>query len=226
MILLTGDEARHLTGSLRAGPGFRFIAATGNGRGWQAEVVSIHGGRVEARAWDELPPEGGAALQLTVAVGIVKGQRMDWAVEKAAEMGAARFIPLATKFGVVAPGVGKLERWRKIALSAAKQSRRLTLMHVDEQLEFSDLLAFPAPLMAFDPSGKPISQLESEPGFRRPDPVLTAVVGPEGGFSPAELAAFESAAAILVSLGDHPLRTETAVVAALQVLKNFTEEAG
>ena len=83
-----GPEADHLVRVLRARPGSRIIAFNGMGSGWRAEVVAIKGFTVECRILEPLAEEPASGLRLQVGVGIVKGQRMDWAVEKASETGA------------------------------------------------------------------------------------------------------------------------------------------
>lgn len=215
LLIVTGDEAVHLIRALRASPGDRFTAFDGKGRGWLATITSVSKSEVRAAVTSNLLIETPPALRVTVAVGAVKGPRMEWAVEKAAELGATRLIPLLTKFGVVEPGEGRVRRWRAIALAAAKQSRRLRLMEIAEPLPLNrfcgDLLR---PTCVFDwtPEAAPRSDLRSEMGNLGE---LTIVIGPEGGFSDRERESLRLAGASFVTLGEHPLRTETAVAVAL-----------
>jgi len=131
-IVVSGSEAHHLISVLRARVGFEFVAFDGVGSGWQVEIACLKGKTAVGRVVEALPCEPLPSVAVTVAVGVVKGQRMDYAVEKTAETGAVRFIPLLTDYGVITPGAGKAERWRAVALAAVKQSRRLRLMQVTE----------------------------------------------------------------------------------------------
>ena len=221
-LVVAGAESRHLVRALRAKPGFKFIAIDGLGNGWRAKIAAVKGERVEALAVEELESEPPPTPAVTVAVGVVKGARMDWAVEKAAELGATGFIPLLAAFGSVQPGEGRLTRWRAIAIAAAKQSRRLRLMDVYKPQALTNLLASMGSrqLWVFDT----VSAQSFSPKMAPPisgSQGLTALIGPEGGFSNAEREAVGNRSPIRIRLGSHPLRTETAVVAALALLQSL-----
>jgi len=165
---------------------------------------------------DPQPPE---RFTVTIAVGIVKGERYDYAVEKAAECGAARFRPMITRHSVVEPHEGKVERWRNIALSAAKQSRNLWIMDVDSPRKFADLLTEvneKETVVVCDKLGAHVTPEELNDFLRITDHNdLTVFIGPEGGFSDEELHLANDAGALFLTLGEHVLRTETAVPSVL-----------
>jgi 16S rRNA (uracil1498-N3)-methyltransferase len=150
---------------------------------------------------------------------------MDWAVQKAAELGVARLVPLITARSIVRPKSGRTDhrsgRWQSIALEAAQQSMRWDVPVVAAPVAFDAWCADAALgacrwLLWEDPRGTPFrDRLRGKP---RPDRV-TLVIGPEGGFAADEIALAEQWEFEMVSLGSRILRTETAVVAALALVQ-------
>ena len=152
-------------------------------------------------------------LILTIASAVPKGDRADWMIEKLSELGVARFIPLATARCVVLPeGKNKRERWVRIATESAKQSRRRGVMTIDPLTAVDQALRTTgdqrALLLSTAPDAKPI--FEVLPSSRAP---IRAFIGPEGGWTDEEVAAFSSAGATGVKLTSTVLRVETAAVA-------------
>jgi len=222
---LPEDEIDHLRKVLRFSPGDQFVAFDGKGNSWLAEIVSMTKKDLQARVIATLKPEP-AGTSLTVAVGSVKGPRMEWAVEKAAELGASTFIPLKTRYAVVEPGEGRSRRWKNIAIAAAKQSRRMTLMEVELSKSIADL-SFQnyRSIWVFDLTDDAIPVTDIfVPGvvsdLDRREGILI-IIGPEGGFSEQEREFFRTIGSKFVSLGSHPLRTETALVASMVIAKNY-----
>lgn len=162
-------------------------------------------------------PQPGAQAQITVASAVPKGERADWMVEKLSELGVAAFVPLAAERSVVLPeGKGKRERWIRIATESAKQSRRAGVMRIDPLKRVSDLLAG-------NPHGFVLS---TEPGASSIIQTLdrgaagerVLFIGPEGGWTAAEMDAFRAAQIQPVRLTDTVLRVETAAIAAAAVV--------
>ncbi len=226
--IISGEQAHHLTKVLRAGSGYRFVGFDGKGNGWRAEVVSTDKKRVCARIIEPVQDILQSSYGFTVAVGIIKGNRMDWAVEKAAELGAIQFIPLLSRYSVVSPGEGRIKRWKTVALSAAKQSHRFRLMDVTTPMTIDEAIQNGLN----DPNSKlclldvgtgsvPLSDLWNELVKQKEFTRLTLFIGPEGGFSDDELNLFKQSKVPVVSIGHKPLRTETAVTVALGTLANL-----
>ncbi len=235
------NEVGHLVKVLRAESGFMITAFDGQGNGWLAEVSTFRGrddspihrggsalpfeNDVTCKILETLPAESPGRLRLSVGVGIVKGSRMDGAVEKASELGAETFIPLLTERTVVKPGVGKVERWRNIALASAKQSRRLLLMRVASPVSLKEFICSSLN------SCSDVWAMHNGDGtrhitdyFREIElPIsLTVLIGSEGGFSDLEIELFRNSEIPLVNMGCRPLRTETAVVVSLGTLLNLS----
>ncbi|MDP8228566.1 MAG: RsmE family RNA methyltransferase [Candidatus Electryoneaceae bacterium] len=232
-LTVSGDEAHHLIKVLRAKVGYRFIGFDGKGHGWRAEITSISRKNVIARIIEPImdSPPGGRTLAsnitLEVAVGVIKGNRMDWAVEKAGELGAVRFTPLTSRYSVVSPGRGRVERWRTIALSAAKQSRRCWLMEVCQPLSLEQVVEDAASdsacgmcALVLNDDTMPLIQIWNNIVSQQSIKRLILFIGPEGGFSTDEVDLFQHSGIPLACVGEKTLRTETAVAVALGTVTN------
>jgi 16S rRNA (uracil1498-N3)-methyltransferase len=145
-------------------------------------------------------------------------------LEKAVELGAHRIVPLRTERGVVAARPGRESRWRTLLVSALKQSGRALLPELAPAADLAALLAEEpgGPLLFGAVPGEAAAVAWTEllaPAPRPLPPTLTLLVGPEGGWTPAERAAMAAHGARAVGLGPHVLRTETAAVAGLAALQ-------
>jgi len=219
------DEARHLTRVCRHTPGDRVEIFDGKGFATIALIVEV--GKDSAELVAKGPPiaELTPPCALTLATAIPKGERFDWLVEKATELGIARLIPLVTERSVVDPRDAKLERLRRTIIEASKQSRRNRLMVLDSPVSWADLVHFEPQqvrLLALR-SGLPPDRWPRLDGRRE----AVLAVGPEGGFSPAEEDVAKAAGWHPIRLGTHVLRVETAGLAgAAAVLARCEEQAG
>lgn len=209
--VLTGDEARHLTSVMRAAVGDEVTLFDGSGAEFSARVAAIRKGAVELSISQRREISRELSLSLTLAVALPKGERQKWLVEKATELGVTRMVPLVTERGVAQPVESALERLRRAVIEASKQCGRNQLLEIAPAVpaaEFFTAAPTSAARLIADPSGQALSALDvSQYGE------ILAVVGPEGGFTPAELAAAASSGWQAVSLGSRILRVETAAVA-------------
>ncbi|HXE89402.1 MAG TPA: RsmE family RNA methyltransferase [Terriglobales bacterium] len=213
---LTGARARHLARVLRARVGQEFDVVAGE-RVHRARVTRVSEDRVEFDLGEELPQV--ATTGVTVLLAVFKFDRMEWAIEKLTELGAARVVPVIaqrTDAHLARAAVKRAERWRRIARQAAQQSRRTSAPEVEEPLPLPDALA--------ERSGCRIVLAETEHGQTlkealRGTDAVTLAVGPEGGWTEAELRRFSDAGWTAASLGARILRAETAAIAALAVVQ-------
>lgn len=201
-------EARHhLFRVLRLRPGERWAALDGQGRSWLCEV----GDEAESSKvgeWAAVPP---LPLSLEVGLALCKGQRFEDALEKMAELGVRRLVPLRTERterGL--PSGAKRERWEQIAKSASALANRLVPLELGAPQDLDPFLAQAAPGCAVYCHHDGASPGEV---FARARDRLSLTIGPEGGFSPGELEKLQSVGQ-RVSLGPHTLRVETAAVVA------------
>jgi len=211
--LLSPEEARHALRVLRLSPGdpCELIAEGRRYRG-----VLLEGGRIEAI--EELPSTE-PSLRITLFQGLPKGEKMDWIVQKAAEIGVCRVVPVIMNRCIVKltppEGQKKAQRWQRIVLEACKQSGRTEIPTVEDPVPFSALSALSGSLQACavpweeEKSRGPAGFLRAHPDLRS----LGLLIGPEGGIEPQEIAQlrdrFEP-----ITLGPRILRTETAGLAA------------
>ena len=212
---LLGGHAEHLARVLRAQVGQQFDVVA-DGRLRRGTISSIAPDRVEFALAEELPSSTPADIQLLLAV--FKFDRFEWAVEKATELGVTRIVPvIASRTDTfLAPAATKrVERWRRIAREAAEQSRRVAPPEIADPRKLN--VAVPSV------SGTRIvlSEAEQEQTLkhvlsseRQP---VTLAIGPEGGWTNAELKCFTETGWISATLGTTILRAETAAIAALAV---------
>jgi 16S rRNA (uracil1498-N3)-methyltransferase len=222
-VAFSDEETRHLTRVLRLGVGDTVQALDGAGTMLTVRIerVSRHG--AEGSVLARIAHRTESALGLTLAQGIAKGDKMDRIIRMATELGATAVVPLVTARTVVRGehGVtgGRVERWRRIAREASKQSGRAAVPDIARSWLLDDWLA------SRDPQGLLVCLWE---GARAPlvpqlppPPIAAAtlVVGPEGGLEETEALALGLAGAVIGHLGSRILRTETAGPVALALLQ-------
>ena len=222
-VLLDPEESHHLLKVLRArtdqdihlvdGRGHRLVGRCVGRQDRQAQV-EIH--QVDADPGDSAPP------RLRLVCGVVKGRRWEWTLEKAVECGAHAVVPLLTEHGVVEPGSGRRERWLGILRAGLKQSGRCLLPELADPVDLTSFLAAPADgILAFGAVPRERDAMTGTAGLPGPEaggpaPAwITVAVGPEGGWTETECRALAAAGGVVLDLGPHVLRTETAAVAAL-----------
>ena len=225
VVELTGDEAAHGRRVLRLGVGDAVGLFDGTGTVAEGRITDVSGAlRIEVaqRRTIDRPP-----CRIDLAVAIPKGARADTLVEKAVELGADRLLPLVTDRSVVEPGAGKLQRFNRIALEATKQCGRAWLMAVETPVRFDELnqsagydvkLIAVAPPRPDESAGDRQAETADIAGARSQR--VLVLIGPEGGWTDQEIAAAQQAGCRPWRLGPHVMRTETAAVAALAILRH------
>jgi len=202
---LPGGEARHVLKVLRGRAGDTLEVVDADRRLFVAE---LHGGReaVVLQAL-ETPVED---VEVSVYQAVPKGGRMDLVVEKATEVGVTRIVPLLTERGVVKPRDGKVERWRRVVETAARQSLRLRVPEVLGPVYFSEAIrgaGGDGVILHNAPDLDPLEAVVSSP--------VSLFVGPEGGWSEEELRLAEEVGLAFAQLGPYRLRSETAGIVAV-----------
>jgi len=218
-LVLPEGPAHHLSRVLRLGEGDRLRLFDGDGHEAAAVLVAIGRKRVVARIEAVEAGRGESPLAVHLGQAISKGDRMDYAIQKAVELGVAAITPLYTEQGDVRlkgeREAKKLAHWQAVAASACEQCGRATLPPVHPARRLSDWLTERhEPLRLVLHPATPGS-LE---GFELP-PSVALLIGPEGGLSDAEVEAARASGFVALSLGPRILRTETAPVVALSLLQ-------
>lgn len=218
---MTGEAAHHLGRVLRAEPGQLYELSDGKAV-WLARVERAGRDAVDFALVEQLPAQG-SRLHVTLLLAIVKFDRFEWALEKATELGVSEIVPLAaarSEKGLIAAAVKRAQRWEKILLESAQQSRRLAPPVLCPAVR-------PAAAFAATRASSVVSLLLSErtdaPGLRavlegKHGGAAAFAIGPEGGWTEEELSAARAVGFVEASLGQNILRTETAVAAALAIL--------
>lgn len=217
---LDRDTSHYLTNVLRFKNGDALRLFNDNDGEFEAAVE--HGSRkqVQALVGDQVAVATPAAVAIHLGLGLSRGDRMDYAIQKSTELGVSAITPIYSDYGEVRfrqqPRLeNKLRHWRRIMISACEQSGRITLPAINPPVTFSDWLTQRKESLnlILDPEA-------SEPldGTVRPDSI-SVLIGPEGGFSAQELAEAEAGGLVGLKLGPRVLRTETAPVAALAILQ-------
>jgi len=214
---LIGSHADHLSGVLRARIGQEFDLSTGEvvRRG---RIVAIHDRRIEFELGEELPAT--TPLRIAVALAIFKFDRMEWAIEKATELGVNRIVPVIARRSekhLTAAAGKRYPRWERLARQASEQSRRSSEPEIERPLAIKKAVEQSAGLCIV------LSEAERDQPLQRlvaanPASSVTLAIGPEGGWTEEELALFAQHAWQAATLGRSILRAETAVVAAVAIV--------
>ncbi len=242
---LTGEQAAHLARVLRAQPGQLFDIVA-NGFLHRAEVTAISPDEVQFTLQEELEAE--AALPIHLLLAVFKFDHFEWAIEKATELGVTRITPILarrTEKHLALASAKRVERWRRIALESAKQSRRTDIPEIADPILLAGALAAEAaPLRillseteqslglasALNALASLTSQLHHDGFDVNHQPAtfrLDLAVGPEGGWTPEEMSHFTHHNWTHVTLGPRILRAETAAIAAIAIASShLTSSSG
>lgn len=222
-IAIRGSDARHIAQVLRLQEGDWIVLSDGSGRSFRATITKASPSKVEARIREELPRRLENASPV-LALALIKGERFEWAIQKAVEIGCRRIIPFRSARTVPRmaedPGDRKRARWQRIALEAAKQSGLPFHPMVDLPVDFSELVrktdTWQHILFFYEGacSQDLCTSWDVESAAGSTD---LLIIGPEGGFTDAEVDCAASAGAVTVSLGPQILRVETAAIVALAI---------
>jgi len=213
--------ASHVARVLRLRTGARLVLFDGSGTDFHAEIGEVAGGRVRARILERVPGLPPSPLAVTLAQGVARGERMDWTLQKATELGVHRIQPVLTVRSVVRldeqQAEKKLRHWRAIVAGACEQSGRSTLPEVRAPLELRRYLSSSpreGQRLVLSPGGP-----ASLAGLGSAATRVELLIGPEGGLDDGEIDAAATAGFLPVRLGPRVLRTETAGIVALAVLQ-------
>ncbi len=221
ILTFIGEEAYHIVKVLKHKRGDKIIAVDGQGMEYNVRIISSSPTLVQGKIVKKRRKPREPLTKITLAQAIPKGSRMEFCIEKVTEIGVARIIPITTRRSIVIPAdeSNKVERWRRIAKAAMKQSGRAILPIVEEVQNFKDAVEliphYDLTLIAWEKEGKRgIKEIINEtPRSKILDPHFHTVllfVGPEGGFTQGEVDLVLDKGALPISLGMRRLRSETA----------------
>lgn len=211
---ITGPEAHHLAQVLRIKPGQHITLFNGNGHEYTATIESVRKQQIDVHIDVDRPVSRERECHLTVACPLPKGDRAQFLIEKLTELGVAAYLPLETQRSVVHPGEGKMEKLLRYVIEASKQCGRNVLMSIEPLQKWEKLVQEVNVEHRFlaDASGHSLAMplQHSRQAF--------LALGPEGGWTPEELALAQEHRWNCISLGPSILRIETAALAAATLL--------
>ena len=220
---IAGADALHIAKALLMRPGEAQTLCDGKGTDFDGVLETVTDRQVTVRISASRPSQAEPTLAVTLYQGLPKGDKMDWIIQKAVELGVTAVVPVATRRSVArleGKADKKQERWQRIAAEAAGQCGRGMLPSVERPLSWSQALSRlsgePA-LVFYEGGGRPLRELVT-PSTRR----LSVFVGPEGGFDPEEIDAIRRQGGGVATLGPRILRCETAPLAALTLLMHLS----
>ena len=239
LVELPRDTAAHLARVLRARSGDELVVFNGDGREFTGAIEAVRGSRVSASIGAARSIDRESPFQLTLVQCVPRGDRMDFIVQKATELGVVRIVPVLSQRSVVrldeVQAASKQVHWRAVAVSACEQCGRNRLPSVEPPQPLLTYLGAMAPRadtdrllrLVLEPEraretrreARPIDAAHSIDGEIPAASGAQIAIGPEGGFTPDELEAFDLSAFSRVTLGPRVLRTETAAIAAIVVLQ-------
>ncbi len=222
-VTLGPDESHHLVHVLRLGVGATVSVFDGRGGEWAAEVAAVGKRDVRLDRRDPIVPVGEPPVRVVLGVGLLKGDHMDEVVRDATMLGVQAIAPCVSDHVVVPSriwrGEAALGRWRRVAIASARQCGRAVVPAIEPAVSFDELLDranVDVRLVAVEP-GAPGAATVEPASLGKPSAAL-ALVGPEGGWSAAEIDRARARGATLVRLGPRTLRADAAPTVLLAAL--------
>lgn len=235
LVTLSTQETHHLIHVLRMTPGNDAFVFDGCGRELRCTFRRVEGNQAQLEIVDSLFDVVESPIDLTLAQALAKGEKFDFIIQKATELGVNSIVPLITRYADVRlddqQKLNRVERWRRISLEAAKQCGRRRLVEITEPRRLSHYIAerestHPIPseasriqraLLFTERGGVPVTEALAD-ASRQSE--IFAFIGPEGGWSDDELQSLTECGCQAVTLGPRVLRTETAALVALALIQH------
>jgi 16S rRNA (uracil1498-N3)-methyltransferase len=226
IISITGDLLTHLRDSLRVTIGEPVWFGNGDGIRYRAEIADISKRVMTAHIVETIQEPPRRTPRLILGQSLIKGEKMDWVVQKATELGVTQVMPIESRHGVVQIKAERMDhqlaRWQRIALEAAQQSEQWRVPRIARPRPLSELLPNQATsttilMLAERQKGKNLQKIGLP---QSTDNFVLVLVGPEGGWSHGEIETVKQAGVEPISLGQHILRSETAAIATISILQS------
>lgn len=231
-VTITGNDVHHIRDVMRTSVGDHIICCTTDKLTYLVEVTNLDKTEVHARVVETKEENVELPILVTIAQGIMKGDKFDLVVQKATECGASAFVPVAMKRSVAKIDAKKVDkkasRWQKIALEAARQSHRQVVPTLEPPVDMKGLVALAADydvcLFAYEAHGEDshyalANVLASAWAGMR----VLVLIGPEGGIDETEVAVLIESGFRAVGLGPRILRTETAPIYVMSAISYAME---
>jgi len=231
-IRMTGDLLHHLRDSLRLHPGDSLTLNDGCGSRYHVEVTHVTSQAIDSRIIEQQTEPARKTPPIVLGQALIKGDKMDWAIQKATELGVETIVPLHSTHSVIKLNPERLghqrSRWERIARDAAQQSERWTIPTIADPMDLADICRHYAAapvkgILAERSSGPSLATIPLPQDHQHP---IVLLVGPEGGWAPEEHRLALQQGFLPLTLGPRILRAETAAIAALSILQSRLDEMG
>jgi 16S rRNA (uracil1498-N3)-methyltransferase len=225
-ISITGDLLIHIRNSLRTAVGETLWFGDGQGTRYRAKITDVSKQAVTGHILETVQEPLRRIPRLILGQSLLKGEKMDWVIQKATELGVDELVPIESRHSVVqlkADRVGhQLIRWQRIVVEAAQQSEQWRVPSIAVPRSLPALLTSREPntlilMLAERQNGRYLQTVELP---KDASGSLLVLIGPEGGWSQEELQIAGQAGVTPISLGQHILRSETAAIAAISILQS------
>ena len=224
-IHIAGEKARYLINVLRSHVGDEIIVLDGKGSSYSAEITSIKTRELFARVNRVIPYDAESKLNIILIQGVLKGEKMEFIIQKTTELGVNEIVPVTTERSQLRE-TRKGPRWNKIAEDASRQCGRTHVPRIHDLLPFRELFVPSSPyaqytkesagLLFWEEGGIKLTEARDVLGGCRS---LMICIGPEGGFTKEEAHMAQSRGFLLTSMGNRILRAETAAIAATALVQ-------
>ena len=226
MISVTGDLLVHLRDSLRVAVGETLWVGDGHGSRYRTEITDVSKRSVTGRILEAIQEPPRRTPRVILGQSLLKGEKMDWVIQKSTELGVSEIVPIESRHSVVQIKVNRVDhqlaRWQRIAAESAQQSEQWRVPAIMAPQSLATLLKSRTTdivtLMLTERRGGASLQRISLP--KEPTGSLLILIGPEGGWSQEEVAQAEHASIQSITLGPQILRAETAAIAALSIVQS------
>jgi 16S rRNA (uracil1498-N3)-methyltransferase len=229
-IRITGDLLHHLRSSLRLQAGDFLVLNDGWGARYRVEVTHVTAQVIDTRIIDRQTEPACKNVPIVLGQALIKGDKMDWVIQKATELGVAGIVPIHSAHSVIKPNPQRLEhqrsRWERIARDAAQQSERWTIPTIADPIGLAGICQqyASAPLKGILVERSSNPSLATVPLPRESQGLIILLVGPEGGWAVEEQRLAQEQGFLPLTLGPRILRAETAAIAALSILQSRLDE--
>lgn len=224
LLTLQGKEVKHIRKSLRLRKGDEIVAFDGSGQEYVGRIVREGPTSVVIQVSDVRSSQKESSLEITLAQSLLKGEKMDYLVQKATELGVRRIIPFISLRSVPllekSKKLGKQRRWEKIAIEASKQCGRGVIPKIEPLCDFSEMLSLVTReslrFVLHEKEGRRLKDVLKE---SKDHGHIFFIVGPEGGMGPEEIKISKEVGFVPVFMGERIMRAETASLCLLSILQ-------
>lgn len=222
ILKIEGSEARHIIKTLRLRPGDWITVFDGSGKDYEGVIIDEKKDSVSINIKDILQSEKEPPINITLAQSLLKGEKMDYLIQKAVELGVKEIIPFISLRSIPnydeSKSLKRQSRWEKIAIEAAKQCGRGIVPKISSIKSYSQVLNLTSPtsfnIILWEREGIKLKEILKEKRNR-----VFFIVGPEGGLSVDEIENAKTKGFIPINLGKRILRAETASLCLISIIQ-------